>query len=247
MSKSEDHFYLDKNKTILCTATNLGKEALEGFNTTNTLKALQGLTPLVLENYSIARNDLFEALLFGNTNVCAMLSYFNQEGIGGPKSPYNQKLFLVIGSNLGNQKCTAALEKLPNNCNVQQEANIWIACINIVKATLKKLHQGAEITLDTPLTTADLVYAEGTLKSLLLQQRASLDAYNAHINITRSETEVAETFVPPPAPKQANYYDTHHTTATTTTTNIYIPPEQSKQSVKPMGQHPQEKEGCEIC
>ncbi|MEY4463662.1 MAG: hypothetical protein RLZZ81_633 [Pseudomonadota bacterium] len=236
MSKSDDSRYLDEEKKLLYTANNLCKRALEGFNNTKILEAQGGLTPLVISGYTTARSKLTQALLFGNTEACAPLSYFNQEGIGGVKSPYNQKLFLAIGSKLGNQKCTIALTKLQNNnYDVEKEANIWINHITHIR------------NLDQEITNTELTAITIFLKNDLIKHGIGLGVYDAHILIVKSETEIAETFVPAPAPKQSNYYDPHHNYTTTTTTNTYIPPEQPKQSVKPMGQHPQEKEGCEIC
>lgn len=236
MSKSDEGRYLDKNKTILRTANNLYKEGLEGFKSTNMLKEINGgITPLVLSGYNIARSELTEALLFGKIDACAGLALFNQTGIGGSISPYNQKLFLTIGSKFEHPACIQALKNLQNNnCDVEKEANIWVNHINTYKIDLNK-----EITIK------DIQLVEMTLGNALLKNDIRLDAYNAHIHITKSEEEIAETFVPPPAPKQANYYDPYHNK--TTTTNTYIPPEQPKQFVKPTGQHPQEKEGCEIC
>ena len=237
MSKSNTDHYFDDDKKDLYTANNYYKYALSGFNNTNTLKEQQGLTPLVIAGYTTARGQLTKALLFGKIEACAGLALFNQQGIGGPTSPYNQKLFLVIGSKCGNQACVQALAKLQNNnYDVEKEANIWVNHINTYKRDLNK-----------EITTPELAASSSFLEDELKKNNISLEAYNAHILITKTKEEVAETFVPPPAPKQSNYYDPHYNKNTTTTTNTYIPPEQPKQSVKPTGQHPQEKEGCEIC
>ena len=111
MSKPDEGRYLDKNKTILRTANNLYKEGLEGFKSTNMLKEINGgITPLVLSGYNIARSELTEALLFGKIDACAGLALFNQTGIGGSISPYNQKLFLTIGSKFEHPACIQALK-----------------------------------------------------------------------------------------------------------------------------------------
>lgn len=47
MSKSDNHNYLDKNETIICTANNLYKEALEFFNNIRNIEQNQGVTALV--------------------------------------------------------------------------------------------------------------------------------------------------------------------------------------------------------
>ncbi|AAY61293.1 hypothetical protein RFEPED_0410 [Rickettsia felis str. Pedreira] len=224
MSKSDASRYLDENKTILCTANNLYKRALEGFNDTNILKEQQGLTHLVMSGYTVARSQLTKALLFGKIDACAGLALFNQQGIGGPVSPYNQKLFLTIGSKFGHPACIQALKNLQNNnCDVEKEANIWVNHINTYKIDLNK-----EITIK------DIQLVDLTLGNALLKNDIRLDTYNAHIHITKTKEEITEAFVPPPAPKPANYYDPHYNknTTTTTTTNTYVPPTGATKAIR---------------
>ncbi|MCC8369162.1 MAG: hypothetical protein LN573_03740 [Rickettsia endosymbiont of Oxypoda opaca] len=226
MAKSDSNRYLDDNKTDLYTANNLYKYALKGFNDTNILKEQQGLTKLAIQGYKIARSQLTDALLFGKVEVCSGLAHFNKEGIGGAKNAYNEKLFLVIGSKLGNETCIKALTTLQNTSDVEKEATIWVNFINKNKKNP-----------DAKIPTADLVHAEGVLKDMLLNDSINLDAYNSHINITKSN--------------QAETTPINNTPHQQTTTTTYHQPSTGendpyKQPVKPMGQVPEKHHHCEI-
>ncbi|HJD55072.1 MAG TPA: hypothetical protein LFW21_00070 [Rickettsia endosymbiont of Pyrocoelia pectoralis] len=83
MSKTDGGRYLDKDKTLLYTANNLYKQALQGFNNTKILETHENLTPLVKGGYIAARSELTQALLFGKFEACSGLALFNQQGIGG--------------------------------------------------------------------------------------------------------------------------------------------------------------------
>lgn len=174
MSKSVDN-------AISYTANNYYKYALEGFNNANMLKNQQGLTPLIIANYTTARSQLTEALLFGKIEACAGLALFNQQGIGGPANPYNQKLFLTIGSKFENEACKQALAQLQNNnYNVEKEADIWVKHINTYKRDL-----------DKEITTSELATSHIFLKNELVKNSIGLDAYNSNINVTKTREEIA--------------------------------------------------------
>ncbi|ABE04627.1 Sca4 family protein [Rickettsia bellii] len=196
MSKSDNHNYLDKNETIICTANNLYKEALEFFNNIRNIEQNQGVTALVKKGYIAARIELTQSLLFGKIEACSGLAVFNQQGIGGPISPYNQKLFLVIGSKLGYQACKQALAQLPNNnYNVEQEANVWVNHINTYKRDLNK-----EIT--TPELSASSIFLKNDLK----KNNISFDAYNTHFNILSIDEELETNYTPTPS-SSVNQYE----------------------------------------
>lgn len=233
MSKSDS----SNIKIRVYTANSLYKQGLEGFKNTNILKEQQGTTPLVIAGYTAARSQLTEALLFGNTESCAALSYFNQEGIGGVKSQYNQKLFLTIGSKLRNQKCTSTLTNLQNNnCDVEREANIWVNHINTYKRDL-----------DKEITTPELAASSTFLENALKQNNISLEAYNNHILIVKSKEEIAASYNPPPTPKPAaNHYDPYSYNKNTTSPTYYTTPEQQKYNTKPLGDIKSEKSTCDI-
>ena len=208
MSKS---IYLDEEKTILCTANNLYKLSLKVYNETQMLKEERGLTPAIEAIYITSRSQLTKALLFGKIEACAGLALYNQQGIGGSASPYNQKLFLTIGSKLGDQACKKGLTLLQNNnLNVEQEANIWVNHINKYKRGLDEVIQIEEISTSS-------IFLENDLK----KYGVDLDAYNSHFRIYKANEEIAadHNYTPPPQPKQtAGYGDPHYNKNTTGTT-----------------------------
>lgn len=196
MSKSDNHCYLDKNETIIYTANNLHNSALEFFNNIRNIEQNQGVTALVTKGYIAARIELTQSLLFGKIEACIGLAVFNQRGIGGPISRYNEKLFLTIGSKLGNQLCKQTLTQLSNNnYNVEQEANIWANHINTYKRDL-----------NTEITTPELSASSIFLKNDLKNDGISLDAYNAHFNILSVDEESETNYTPTPS-SAVNQYD----------------------------------------
>ncbi|WP_341792898.1 hypothetical protein [Rickettsia endosymbiont of Ceutorhynchus obstrictus] len=224
MAKSDSNRYLDDNKTDLYTANNLYKYALKGFENTNILKEQQGLTKLAIDGYKIVKWRLTEALLFGKAEAAAALAYMNREGLGIEKNLYQDKLFVSIGNKLGDATCRDLITKRDYS-NVEKEANIWV---NFIKSN--KRNPDAEIP------TADLVYAEGVLKDMLLNNSIKLDAYNSHIDIIKLDQ--AETTHAPNIP---------HPQTTTAYHQPYARENDPHHSpVKPMGQNADKHSHCDI-
>ncbi|KJV81222.1 hypothetical protein RHORCCE3_0404 [Rickettsia hoogstraalii str. RCCE3] len=129
-----------------------------------------------------SKSKLTNALLFGKIEACAGLAYINREGLGGSKNPYNEKLFLVIGSKLGNQSCMQTLAQLQNNnYDVEKEATIWANHINTYKRDL-----------DKEITTQELAASQIFLKNELIKNSIGLNAYNSNINVTKSEASLPD-------------------------------------------------------
>jgi len=94
--------YLDKEKTILCTPTNLYSSALTLLNSAEEERKKGGNTQQVIDNYRSAAVYLREALLFGEGDAAYPLSYIYSHGLGVSKSIDQAVLWLIIGRNLGN-------------------------------------------------------------------------------------------------------------------------------------------------
>ncbi|MFY9589530.1 hypothetical protein [Rickettsia endosymbiont of Halotydeus destructor] len=124
-----------------------------------------------IKDYNNVKIGLSDALLFGKAETCINLAYINREGLHGKKSEYNYKLFLVIGSKLGNNACTKQLSTLHNINEVEREASIWVGFINT--NTNKKKP-------DEEITARDISDIRIRLEATLSDNAIKLDTFKEH-------------------------------------------------------------------
>lgn len=150
MKKQESHNYIDKEKKILRTANNLYEESLKEINLIPAMEK-ECSAEKVAEFYKMIEYNLKDSLLFGKEEAAAGLAYLHRGGLGGETNEHNYKLFMLVGSKLGNEKCTSRIQG--DYSDVEQEANAWVKTIETIAQ--KYLDKDKEITTAMAVTAQD--------------------------------------------------------------------------------------------
>lgn len=138
---TENHRYIDEKTGKLKTANNLYQESLTLMSEVRAIHKADGLEKAA-DGYRAIENYLRESLLFGKAEAASGIAYLYKEGLGVEKSEYNSKLFIAIGSKLGDEGCKNL--KKGDFSDVEPEAQAWV---NTIKEVGKKYpNQDAEIT-----------------------------------------------------------------------------------------------------
>lgn len=124
--------FLDKERTVFSTVTNLYKEVRIAFTTVDALHREKGLTSDVKKAYQEISKDLYDLLVFGQIQAIGPLKQLYEKGLGVEKDEYKLKLFTAIGAQLGHEGCQKSMID-KDYSDVHEEAKTWMQIIKKVE------------------------------------------------------------------------------------------------------------------
>lgn len=128
MTKQKKHHDIDAGSSLFRSANSLYQSSLEMIQLARSNP--QAYNKFKIEVfYQVIGYNLQESLLFGKAESAAGLAFLYQHGLGVTQDEYAYKLFIAIGSKLGDTETQRLFLAGKDYSMVEKEANVWVKII----------------------------------------------------------------------------------------------------------------------